>query len=962
MPDTTRKVEIEFSLLDDFSSSLRTLVTKLNAAEREARQSEQTIGERLPRAFRKFEAGIKRFLITPLSNLRTAFHNVIGTIFNVRTAIAGLVAGLAVRRVVAELAETVRELDEIHDASKKLGVSAEDLSAFRFAAEQAGVSVEKLAAGIRISQKGIAEFVRMAKGPAADALKQLGLTAKDLTDENGNIKDFADLLPLIADRLALVQDEAAKINIASDLFGKGGAEFLALLEGGGAALTRLRQEAEALGAVFTPRQTEAANDISDALARIRAAFTGLKAEIVTAVAPAVTEFFNNLAAGISTARALMLELAKDPQALRDALISAGATIVTIGARIGLAFGAAFVEGAIQSIKLLGSQIKDAVLQENVVFSFFDTTSKRALQQQLDDLKQLLLEHDAELARRRQAIAEGRRRPETLNEGLVRREDTERAMLEVTRRLEEIDRLETEATKKRQERLRDSAKAITTTFLSQFELTTGEMSESITDFVAGLGERLKNFVITTFTNIKSLISASGAQAAAEVRNIGVQLLGPFDEIQRMASELRAIAPLQLPQRRAALLGDDRDLRRSELRIKQARELEEVETKLSTVSQGTREEAIRQLNEIHTLEQNQLEGKIELERITMSVAKSEEAYATALRETESLLKQNAISESEAQRITADRAQALKEAAEAAKVAIAALRESSEGMGLDDELDQANRKMQELIERARQGQPVMESFWTGAVQGARNFVQAVGSSAQGVARMTQEVLGSIREGLSGTISALIKGTKDFEQIWLDVLDRIIDAVADFLADQVIRSFVGFFSGVFGGTIGGLGGGFGLFGGFARGGEVPSRASDVPRRGPTDTVPAWLTPGEWVIPREKVRSIMAVLKLAPELLGRWASSLGVAVPAGFIREIEAFREIHRSAGPAFAAGGIVSLPAAPVQAGGREQTIIPIPIVADQLTMDRLLAGGQGAMLRWMQENSATIARIVASGGFAR
>jgi hypothetical protein len=160
-------------------------------------------------------------------------------------------------------------------------------------------------------------------------------------------------------------------------------------------------------------------------------------------------------------------------------------------------------------------------------------------------------------------------------------------------------------------------------------------------------------------------------------------------------------------------------------------------------------------------------------------------------------------------------------------------------------------------------------------------------------------------------------------------------------------------------VGGGFSTGGvvppaGFAKGGEVPdheSRRAQGFRRGgrpkrpahiaASDTVPAWLTPGEFVMSRPAVKSFGLPLLEAMN---------GGKMPVVGSTSAEA-------AGPStgMQSGGLVSDRLANANAGAEgaaQDRIVVVPaVVAGDREMDALSAGGRNALLAFMRENAGNI-----------
>jgi hypothetical protein len=123
--------------------------------------------------------------------------------------------------------------DNMNDLSQKTGVSVESLSKFQQAANASGTSIEGVGGAMIKLNKGLAAGT----GPAADALKALGLSA---TDASGKLKTTDDVMLEVADKFKAMPDGAGKTALALQLFGKAGADMIPLLNGGSKAITDLK--------------------------------------------------------------------------------------------------------------------------------------------------------------------------------------------------------------------------------------------------------------------------------------------------------------------------------------------------------------------------------------------------------------------------------------------------------------------------------------------------------------------------------------------------------------------------------------------------------------------------------------------------------------------------------------------------------------------------------------------------
>ena len=180
--------------------------------------------------------------------------------------------------------------DNMNDLSQKTGVSVESLSKFQQAANASGTSIEGVGAAMIKLNKGLAAGT----GPAADALKTLGLSA---TDARGKLKTTDQVMLEVADKFAKMPDGANKTALAMQLFGKAGADMIPLLNGGSKAITDL-------SATMTGAFAKGADNLNDKLAALQGKLLALGVNIGTALMPALN-VIADLVMGLANAFAAM---------------------------------------------------------------------------------------------------------------------------------------------------------------------------------------------------------------------------------------------------------------------------------------------------------------------------------------------------------------------------------------------------------------------------------------------------------------------------------------------------------------------------------------------------------------------------------------------------------------------------------------------------------------------------------
>jgi hypothetical protein len=272
-----------------------------------------------------------------------------------------------------------------------------------------------------------------------------------------------------------------------------------------------------------------------------------------------------------------------------------------------------------------------------------------------------------------------------------------------------------------------------------------------------------------------------------------------------------------------------------------------------------------------------------------------------------------------------------------------------------------------------PTIDETQTRARQAVEAFAdptpfEAFKANLESMANLTQVTFDLMLSGIqavSGTIAATLVDAftdphKDIRERFADLFKQLAQMVLQFVIQAAIAKAI--LTVVGGAATGGVGAGlfFNAGGqvpqGFAAGGRVRGggRASlahlfagGLALGGPppgvpaSDTVPAWLTPGEWVQPVAAVKEYGA---------GVMEAIRTRAIPAGILQALAAgvrapsapsLPRLGYATGGAVAGGGV---------SGGATPMIVPA-LIANEHTGEQILAGSRGAHLRFFAENADAI-----------
>lgn len=225
-----------------------------------------------------------QILITAVDQTRTALdgiRNNLGRLGDETRRVQGLLAGLGVSLTLGAFAALVKgaidSADELNKLSQKIGISVEALSTLQFAAQLSDVGLDTLKTGLKGLSANLTE-ARSGLGEGAALFQALGISVEDTA---GNLKSSDTILLEVADRFASFEDGATKTALAVKLFGKSGMDMIPFLNQGASGIRELIQEAERLGLKLSTETAQAAEAFNDNLTALKASSSGLGITLAT---------------------------------------------------------------------------------------------------------------------------------------------------------------------------------------------------------------------------------------------------------------------------------------------------------------------------------------------------------------------------------------------------------------------------------------------------------------------------------------------------------------------------------------------------------------------------------------------------------------------------------------------------------------------------------------------------------
>lgn len=198
---------------------------------------------------------------------------------------AGIAAslGMGVKEAVTGFAAAGDAVDKM---AARVGLSAETLQEWSFAAKHAGASPEALENGLKDLSKHMAEIASGSDttSSAATLFKALGIAVKDA---GGKIRPVAEVFEEFADAIKRNEDPALRTRMAMAALGEGGRSLIPMMSAGSEGLREMSKQARDLGLVMSSEDVAAAANLTDHLDDMRAVFGSIGTTIGAKLAPVV---------------------------------------------------------------------------------------------------------------------------------------------------------------------------------------------------------------------------------------------------------------------------------------------------------------------------------------------------------------------------------------------------------------------------------------------------------------------------------------------------------------------------------------------------------------------------------------------------------------------------------------------------------------------------------------------------
>lgn len=223
-----------------------------------------------------------------LRDLKSAFDVV-------QTAAGALGLTLGTAAIVNAGRRAIEAAGGLGELADQLGVTAEDLQVYEYAASQAGVRTESLHTALRKLTQSIGAA---AKGER-EQVEAFRAFNTGITDADGKTRSHAAILRSLAEGYARSADKTKAADDIVKILGRSGQELIPVLQGGAAAIDGFGEAARAAGQVHGTDLVQAMDQAADAMAELERTATKLWERIVALAAPTLTSAMRGWTAALS---------------------------------------------------------------------------------------------------------------------------------------------------------------------------------------------------------------------------------------------------------------------------------------------------------------------------------------------------------------------------------------------------------------------------------------------------------------------------------------------------------------------------------------------------------------------------------------------------------------------------------------------------------------------------------------
>lgn len=276
----------------------------------------------------------------PLNDMDGAIGGMVGKLKQLGQVLAG---GFAINLVKNFVMQMTNLGDEIATGADRLGISAQALQRWRFAAKLSDLEAGQLDNSLRFLQRNTFEAANGSQ-EASEAFRMLGV---DIRGADGQVRSIEQLLPELADGFKGLEDPTTRTGLAMRIFGRSGQALLPLLARGAEGIAEISAEFDALGGGGSAEFLRLAGDLDNQMHRLDLTMFSLKARIATVLIP----IFQRMAEATTKFVAAFTELAKHSHIVQATLLVLGTAALIFGLKFLAGFAGPIAIAAVFAIAI-----------------------------------------------------------------------------------------------------------------------------------------------------------------------------------------------------------------------------------------------------------------------------------------------------------------------------------------------------------------------------------------------------------------------------------------------------------------------------------------------------------------------------------------------------------------------------------------------------------------------------------
>jgi hypothetical protein len=262
--DKTTKLSIVVRTVDQATAKIRAINARLDAITKPFRDFKKALGDF------KEKSGLKA-VADGFSTIGSAITSVVSKI--------AIVGGIAVAAGYGVM-QLIDQFDELGDKAERIGVNVDFLAQMRYAAEKSGASVEELDTGLQGFVVSLGQ-ARAGTGRMTAFLKQV---SPELLKQLKAAKSNEEAFDLLAAAMTKLKDPAKRAALAQKTVGD--AALAPLFARGAEGIKQLRTRYSEL-AGSQEDAAKKAGIVDDSMKDLHASMDGVKAAIVSGLAPGI---------------------------------------------------------------------------------------------------------------------------------------------------------------------------------------------------------------------------------------------------------------------------------------------------------------------------------------------------------------------------------------------------------------------------------------------------------------------------------------------------------------------------------------------------------------------------------------------------------------------------------------------------------------------------------------------------